>query len=153
MRSNYTDYKPGTINRNVLINLCRHVGQDDKVWNALITLLVGRTEEWWGSVMDVGLNPELTKWSVRLGPAIVLTGKGYKEHHWLVVPSINHFGYLYTHTATPTLPCPCPPAPSLKLKIDLAGVGPLFVSAVKPETAPMLGGPSLPLCLMRKDTA
>ena len=36
--------------------------------------------------MDVGLDPELTKWSVRSGPAIVLTGKGYKEHHWLVVP-------------------------------------------------------------------
>ena len=36
--------------------------------------------------MEVGLDPELTKWSVRSGPAIVLTGKGYKEHHWLVVP-------------------------------------------------------------------
>ena len=36
--------------------------------------------------MDVGLDPELTKWSIRLGPAIVLTRKGYKEHHWLVVP-------------------------------------------------------------------
>ena len=23
---------------------------------------------------------------MRSGPAIVLTGKGYKEHHWLVVP-------------------------------------------------------------------
>ena len=23
---------------------------------------------------------------MRLGPAIVLTGKGYKEHHWLVIP-------------------------------------------------------------------
>ena len=38
-------------------------------------------------MMDVGLDPELTKWSVRSGPAIVLTGKGYKEHHWLTVPS------------------------------------------------------------------
>ena len=50
-------------------------------------------EKWWGSVMDVGLDPELTKWSVCSGPAMVLTGKGYKEHHWLVVPFINHFGY------------------------------------------------------------
>ena len=58
----------------------------DKVWSASITLLAGRTEKWWGSVMEVGLDPELTKWSVRSGPAIVLTGKGYKEHHWLVVP-------------------------------------------------------------------
>ena len=56
------------------------------MWSALVTLLVCRTEKWWGSVMDVGLDPELTKWSVRSGPAIVLTGKGYKEHHWLVVP-------------------------------------------------------------------
>ena len=36
--------------------------------------------------MEVGLDPELTKWSVRSGPAIVLTRKGYKEYHWLVVP-------------------------------------------------------------------
>ena len=56
------------------------------MWSALVTLLVRRTEKWWGSVMDVGLDPELTKWSVRSGPAIVLTGRGYKEHHWLVVP-------------------------------------------------------------------
>ena len=86
MRSNYTDDKPRTINRNTLTNVRRHVGQDDKVWSALVTLLVGRMEKWWGSVMDVGLDPELTKWSVRSGSAIVLTGKGYKEHHWLVVP-------------------------------------------------------------------
>ena len=49
-------------------------------------LLARRTEKWWGLVMDVGLDPELTKWSVRSGPAIILTGKGYKEHHWLVAP-------------------------------------------------------------------
>ena len=62
------------------------MGQADKVWDALVTPLADRTEKWWGSVMDVGLDPELTKWSVRSGPAIVLTGKGYKERHWLVVP-------------------------------------------------------------------
>ena len=56
------------------------------MWSALVTPLARRTEKWWGSVMDVGLDPELTKWSVRSGPAIVLTGKGYKECHWLVVP-------------------------------------------------------------------
>ena len=76
------------------------MGQADKVWSALVTPLADQTEEWWGSVMDVGSDPELTKWSVRLGPAIVLTGKGYKEHHWLVVPhqplrlsppSLNHY--------------------------------------------------------------
>ena len=48
--------------------------------------LADQKEEWWVSVMGVGLDPELTKWSVRSGPANVLTGKGYKEHHWLVVP-------------------------------------------------------------------
>ena len=63
MRSNYTDDKTRTINRNVLTNPCHHVGQADKVWSALITPLVRRTEKWWGSVMDVGSDPELTKWS------------------------------------------------------------------------------------------
>ena len=50
--------------------------------------------------MDVGLDPELTKWSVRSGSAIVLTGKGYKERHWLAASSINHFGYLPIHSTT-----------------------------------------------------
>ena len=62
------------------------MGQADRVWSALVSLLAGQTEEWWVSVMGVGLDPELTKWSVCSGSAIVLTGKGYKEHHWLVVP-------------------------------------------------------------------
>ena len=68
--------------------------------------LARQTEKWWGSVMDVGLIPELTKWSMRSGPAIVLTGKGYKEHHWLVVPSINCFSYFHFYfiTAYSTMP-------------------------------------------------
>ena len=37
-------------------------------------------------VMVVGLDPELTKWSMCSGPVNFLTRKGYKEHHWLVVP-------------------------------------------------------------------
>ena len=37
---------------------------------------------------------------MRSGSAIVLTGKGYKERHWLAVPSINHFGYLLNHPTT-----------------------------------------------------
>ena len=76
------------------------MGQADKVWSELVTPLARRTEKWWGSVMEVGLDPELTKWSVRSGPAIVLTGKGYKERHWWDVPLINHFGYLHFHTTT-----------------------------------------------------
>ena len=38
------------------------------------------------------------------GSAIVLTGKGYKEHHWLVIPLINHFGYLHFHNFYFTMP-------------------------------------------------
>ena len=29
--------------------------------------------------------------------AIILTGKGYKEHHWLVIPPSTYFGYLHSH--------------------------------------------------------
>ena len=62
------------------------MGQDDKGWSVLNTPLVDWKEMWWVTVMGVGLDPELTKWSMHSGLAIVLTGKGYKEHHWLVVP-------------------------------------------------------------------
>ena len=68
------------------------------MWSALVTLLARRTEKWWGSVMEVGLDPELTKWSVRSGPAIVLTGKGYKECHWLVIPPSTTSVISYFHT-------------------------------------------------------
>ena len=127
------------------------MGQDDKVWSVLVTLLARRTEKWWGSVMDVGLDPELTKWSVRSGPATVLTGKGYKEHHWLVI-SPSTPSVISTSTLPPlTLSCQCPLAPSLVLKISMAGAAPPSMSAVKLVTAPMLEGPSLPSCSMRKD--
>ena len=36
--------------------------------------------------MGVGLDPELTKWSVRSGLVNFLTRRGYKEYHWLVIP-------------------------------------------------------------------
>ena len=55
-------------------------------WGELVTPLVDRKEEWWFTVMGVGLDPELTKWSVHSGPVNFLTGRGYKEHHWLVIP-------------------------------------------------------------------
>ena len=48
--------------------------------------LVDQKEEWWVMVMGMGLDPELTKWSMHSDLAIVLTGTGYKEHHWLVIP-------------------------------------------------------------------
>ena len=43
------------------------MGQDDKVWNTLITPLADRTGKWWGLVMDVGLDPELSKMVRALG--------------------------------------------------------------------------------------
>ena len=61
MRSNYTDYKLRTINRKELTNLLHHVGQDDKGWSMLVTLLVDWKEKWWVVVMGVGLDPELSK--------------------------------------------------------------------------------------------
>ena len=116
-------------------------------------LLAGWTEKWWGSVMDVGLDPELTKWSVRSGLAIVLTGKGYKEHHWLVVPPSTTSVISTSTQPLLTLPCRCPLAPFPAPKISLAGAVPLSVSVVKPATAPTLGGPSLPSCSTRRVTA
>ena len=82
------------------------MGQDDKGWSALVTPLAGRMEKWWGSVMDMGLDPELTKWSVHSGPATVLTGKGYKEYHWLVVPHqpLRLSPLPYYHHFTSTMP-------------------------------------------------
>ena len=118
------------------------MGQDDKLWSALVTPLAGRTEKWWGAVMDVGLDPELTKWSVRLGPATVLTEKGYKEHHWLVIPPINRSGYLLFHTSiTLFLPCRCPLVPFQELRMSSVGDVPLYVSGVKPGTEPTPGEP------------
>ena len=37
------------------------MGQADKVWSVLVMPLADQTEKWWGSVMDVGLDPELSK--------------------------------------------------------------------------------------------
>ena len=37
------------------------MGQDDKGWSALITPLADQTEKWWVTVMEVGLDPELSK--------------------------------------------------------------------------------------------
>ena len=89
------------------------MGRADKVWSVLVTPLADWTEKWWGSVMDVGLDPELTKWSMHSGLATVLTGKGYKEHHWLVIPpsttsvissSITLFAYFTMPISTHTIP-------------------------------------------------
>ena len=37
------------------------MGQDEKGWSALVTLLADWKEEWWVTVMGVGLDPELNK--------------------------------------------------------------------------------------------
>ena len=66
-------------------------------------LLVGWKEKWWVMVMGVGLDPELIKWSMHLGLATVLTGKGYKECYWLVVP---HQPYTCLPRSVPSLALP-----------------------------------------------
>ena len=37
------------------------MGQDDKGWSVLITLLANRKEKWWVAVTGMGLDPELSK--------------------------------------------------------------------------------------------
>ena len=37
------------------------MGQDDKEWSAFVMLLACWKEEWWVAVMEVGLDPELSK--------------------------------------------------------------------------------------------
>ena len=113
------------------------MGQDDKEWGALVMPLAGRTEKWWGSVMEVGLDPELTKWSMRSGLAIVLTGKGYKEHHWLVIPP-STTSVISTSTLPPlTLSCRCPLVPFPELKISTVGAAPPSVFVGRPVLVPM----------------
>ena len=100
--------------------------------------------------MDVGLDPELTKWSVRSGPVIVLTGKGYKEHHWLVVPPSTTS---VIFTPIPLLlfsSCRCPPAPFQELRMSSVEAALLSEFEVRPGTVLMLGGPLLPSCSTRK---
>ena len=101
--------------------------------------------------MDVGLDPELTKWSVRSGPAIVLTGKGYKERHWLAVPPSTTSVISFPTQPTLTLPCQCLLVPFRELRMSSVGVVPLFVSGAKPEIVPTPGGPSLPSCSTKRD--
>ena len=100
--------------------------------------------------MEVELDPELTKWSMRSGPAIVLTGKGYKEHHWLVVPPSTN-SVISTSTLPPlTLLCRCPLALSRELKISTAGVVPLFVFEAKLVTTLTLAVLLPPLCSTKR---
>ena len=113
-------------------------------------LLARWMEEWWGSVMDVGLNPELTKWSVRSGSAIVLTGKGYKEHHWLVVPPSTTSVISTLPLPSLTLLCQCPLAPFPALKTSTAGAVPQFVFGAKLAIVRTWGGPLPPSYLTKK---
>ena len=49
------------------------MGRDDKEWSALIMPLADQTEKWWVSVMDVGLDPELSK-------MVCVLGSGYSPN-------------------------------------------------------------------------
>ena len=37
------------------------MGQDDKRWGVLVMPLAAQKEKWWVAVMEVGLDPELSK--------------------------------------------------------------------------------------------
>ena len=43
------------------------MGQHDKEWDMLVTLLANWKEKWWVVVMGVGLDPELSKVVCALG--------------------------------------------------------------------------------------
>ena len=109
--------------------------------------LVDQKEEWWVTVMGVGLNPELTKWSVCSGSAIVLTRMGYKEYHWLVIPH-QPLRLLLT---SPTLSClliavlhlPVS-SPALSIIWGLAALLFMFVVRLDPTLTRVM--PSLPSC-------
>ena len=116
-------------------------------------LLASRTEKWWDSVMDVGLDPELTKWSVHSGPAVILTGKGYKEHHWLVVPPSTTSVISFLHHYYFSSSCRCLLAPFPVPRTSSVEAGLRFGFEDKLGTVPMPEGPSLPSCLMKRDIA
>ena len=100
--------------------------------------------------MDVGLDPELTKWSMCSGPAIVLTGKGYKEHHWLVIPPSTTSVISPSTSPTLTQPCQCPLVPFPAPKISTAGAVPQSTFVAKPAPGPTQVVPSPPLCSMKR---
>ena len=49
------------------------MGQDDKRWSVLVSLLADQKEEWWVTVMGVGLDPELSK-------VVRALGSGYRPN-------------------------------------------------------------------------
>ena len=52
------------------------MGQDDKGWSALVTPLADQKEEWWVAVMEVGLDPELSKMVRAFGSNYYLNWEG-----------------------------------------------------------------------------
>ena len=98
--------------------------------------------------MGVGLDPELTKWSVRSGPVIVLTKEGYKEYHWLVIPPSTTLVISYITNLTQCLP---PSVPFLVLLTILGLVKPLSVFMVRLVLVPIKAAPSPPLCTMKRN--
>ena len=52
------------------------MGQHDKEWSILVTRLADQKEKWWVVVMDVGLDPELSKVVCALGSSYYLNRKG-----------------------------------------------------------------------------
>ena len=114
-------------------------------------LLVDRKEKWWVAVVGVGLDPELTKWSVHSGPVNFLTGEGYKEHHWLVIPHQP----LRLSSHQQLAQCLLIAAPLLlvlfpALSTNWGSVGLLYMSIPKRGAAPLKTVPLLPSCSMKR---
>ena len=106
-------------------------------------------------VMGVGLDPELTKWSVRSGLVNFLTGRGYKEHHWLVVPHqplrlSSHQQYLLCLLLLIIVPPPLAlfPVPSTNWE----SVGLPFRSILKLGTTPLKTALLPRSCITRRST-
>ena len=81
------------------------------------------------------------------GPAIVLTGKGYKEYHWLVIP---HQPLQLSPLPTFSSKCLLLLVLSLAPSTTSVSAVPLFTFVVKLAIAPMPVGLLLLLCLMRR---
>ena len=123
------------------------MGQDDKGWSALVTLLADRKEEWWVTVMGVGLDPELSKVVRVLGSSYCPNWEGIQG---TPLAGRSPSTAPVTSTYTTTTQCLLPLALSPALRTNMASVVLLFVSMVKPAIVPTPVGP-LPLsCSTRR---
>ena len=102
--------------------------------------------------MGVGPDPELTNWSMRSGSVNFLTGKGYKEHHWLVIPHQP----LQLTSSSPFLLClliaMLPLVSFLAWSTNLGLDRLPFMFLLKQGATPLKTMPSPPSCTMKRNT-